>query len=81
MLRMAWAADRQEMSARLPLDAIDLDELEIGLVDECGGAEGVAAALVAELAARDAPELVVDQGDELVQGLPVAVRAATGGAR
>ena len=38
-------SNRQEMGAGLPLDAIDLDELEIGLVDQSGGPERVTAAL------------------------------------
>ena len=64
--------DRQEMGARLPLHAIDLDELEIGLVDERGRVERMAVPLEAELSAGDSPKLVVNQRDELVQSVPVA---------
>jgi hypothetical protein len=54
------------------LHAIDLDELEIGLVDERGRVERMAAPLEAELSAGDSPKLVVNQRDELVQSVPVA---------
>ena len=60
------------MGTRLPLHAIDLDELEIGLVDECCRVERMAAPLEAELPSGDSPKLVVNQRDEFVQSVPVA---------
>jgi hypothetical protein len=63
--------DREEVGARLPLDTIHADELEEGLVDESGRIERVAAALEPELPAGDSLELVVNDRDELIQGLAV----------
>jgi hypothetical protein len=61
------------MRPRIPLDALLLEELEVGLVDQPDGVEGVAGPLQAQAAAGDRPELVVDQRHELVEGAPVPI--------
>jgi hypothetical protein len=48
-------SDREEMGARLPLDAIELNELEIGLVDQRGRVERVPGALVPKPLAGNPP--------------------------
>jgi hypothetical protein len=55
------------MCAVLPLHLPDIDEFEIGLVDECGGLQGMPDALVAHVAPRDAAQLRVDHGHELLE--------------
>jgi hypothetical protein len=64
---------RQEMSPRLPLDAVKLDELQVRLVNEAGGVERVSLPLVAEFSPGDLAELPVDQGHKLVHRFAVAV--------
>ena len=51
----------------------DIDELEVGLVDERGGLQGMSDALVAHLAPGDTAQLRVDQRDELLESHFVAV--------
>jgi hypothetical protein len=51
----------------------NLDKLEISLVDKGSRVECVSTALMPELAAGDSPEFVVDQGNKLVQSLPVTI--------
>ena len=64
--------DRQEVGPRLPVDAIQLNELEVGLVHERGRVEGVAPALITELAAGDGPQLLVEDRDQLVEDSAIA---------
>lgn len=49
-----------------------VDELEVGLVDEGGGLEGVAGAFASEEGAREGAELVVDEWEEGIDSAGVA---------
>jgi hypothetical protein len=59
--------------AILEARALPLDESQVSLVDERGGLEGVARTLAREVAAREAPEFGVDDGDEAFERGLVAV--------
>jgi hypothetical protein len=59
----------------LPLHALDVEQLDVGLVDECRRVEGVAVPLAPEVRVRSPPEVVVNLGEQLVQGGPVAASA------
>ena len=67
--------DREEVAAALPLDVALVDESFERLVNQRGGLEGVVGALPAQVAAREAPQLVVDERDQRVE-LAAADRAA-----
>ena len=67
---------RQEVDAIAPLDARDVDEAHVGLVDERCGDECMPVPLVLELAVSDAPELVVDEREDAVERLAVPFAAA-----
>ena len=58
---------REEMRAILPLHVTDIDELEVRLVDERGGLEGVPVSLVPHVAPGDAAKLRMDYRDELLE--------------
>jgi hypothetical protein len=58
--------DAVEVGAIVVLEPGLIHQSEIGLVDQPGGAEGVAGLLAAERAAGDAPQLLVDQRIEPV---------------
>src|SRR5262249_35152765 len=49
-------------------DAAEIHELEIRLVHQPRGAEGVPLGLTSELVVGDPPQVVVDQRDESVEG-------------
>jgi hypothetical protein len=49
-------------------------ELEIRLVDESRRVEGRAPLGASEVTARDAPELVINHGHELIEGAAIAAR-------
>jgi hypothetical protein len=51
-------------------------EAHVGFVDQGGGLEGVAAAFASHLSAGHATEFVVEQADELGDGLGVALSGA-----
>ena len=67
MRRISRARHREEVRTVLPPHLIDLHELQVGLVHECGGLESVALALPAHVAARQPAELVVDERREGVE--------------
>ena len=52
----------------LPLDVFDVDEPQVGLVDERRGLKRVAGPLVAHVPSRNPAQLVVDERDELIEG-------------
>src|SRR5205085_5796995 len=62
---------REEMCAVVPINAPLLDEPEIRLVDERGGAQRVALALAMELPVGDRPELGVHERDESIPRGPI----------
>jgi hypothetical protein len=59
--------DAEEMRAVLPVDRAAADELEVGLVDEGRGLERVPRALVPEIGAGAAAQLVVHEREERVE--------------
>jgi hypothetical protein len=59
---------REEMRPALPLDAVQVDEHQVRLVDERGRLERVIAPLALEEAVGQAPQLPVDQWQELLCG-------------
>ena len=61
------------MRAVLPLHLPDIDELEVGLVDERGGLQRMSDALVAHLTPGDAAKLRVDNRNELLESVFVPV--------
>ncbi len=61
-------ADGEEMGAVLPVHLLAAQQFQVGLVDQCRGLQGVAGALPEHVAPREAPQFLVDQGDELLQG-------------
>ena len=60
------------MTPIAPFDARLVDQSDIGLVDQAGGAQGVSRPLAPELGVRQMPELLVDQGKQPIHGLGVA---------
>ena len=66
--------DGKEVRTVLPLYAVLVDELQIGLVGEGGGLQGVIGTLGLELGSGEAPQLPVDERDELVESLAAPTR-------
>ena len=60
------------MTPVAPFDAGLVHQSHVGLVDQAGGAEGVARPLTPELGVGEPPQLLVDQGEEPIHGLGVA---------
>jgi hypothetical protein len=56
----------EEMRAILPLHAIELDDPQVGFVDERGRLQGVAGPFALQIAMRDPAQLVVDERDDFV---------------
>ena len=56
------------MSTALPLDALDLDQPEVGLVDQRGGLKRVIGPLAAHVTGGQATELLMDERKQLIQG-------------
>ena len=50
------------------LDALDIEQADIRFVDERGGLKRVFPAFAAHVTARDPPQLVVHQREQLVEG-------------
>jgi hypothetical protein len=67
---------RKEVDAVLPLHPLLVHQLEVRLVYQRGGREGVAAALAPQVRARDLAQLRIDRVDQAGFGtlLPVAPR-------
>ncbi len=55
-----------------PLHLVDIDEFDVGFVDEGGGVEGMVGAYFAQAGVGQLAELGVDEGDELVESLALA---------
>ena len=55
------------MRAVFPRDVADIDEAQIRLMDEGRGLQRVARPFIAHLAARQPPQLVMNDGDELLE--------------
>ena len=56
------------MCAVLPPHLPDIDELEVGLVDQRGGLQGVSDALMAHLTPRDATKFRMHHRNEALEG-------------
>jgi hypothetical protein len=71
-----YGGHREEVPATRPRLAVVVRELEIGLVDQRGRLHAVVGANAAALAPRDAPQILVDERDELIEraGFSPAVR-------
>jgi hypothetical protein len=65
--------DGQEVRAVLPDHAVLLEQAEVGLVDEGGGLQSVAAALAAQVTGGAAAQVVVDERHQPLVGLAVAL--------
>jgi hypothetical protein len=65
--------DAEEVCAVLPLHLRLVDEPHVGFVDERRGLQGVADALLAQVARRQPPQLAVDDGQQVIQNAAVAV--------
>src|SRR5688572_23402201 len=59
--------DRKEMSAILPVRLGFIREGKIGIMDEHGGLQGVAGALLAHVAAGETVQFRLDERDELIE--------------
>jgi hypothetical protein len=60
------------MCAVLPVDTSLIDQLQVGLVDQCGGLEGVVGSFPPQLARCDAAQLVVNERQQSIEGVPIA---------
>jgi hypothetical protein len=65
--------DGEELGAIRPRDPPLVDEPEIGFVDEPRGTQGVSGRLPAELPARDATQLLIDERHEDIRRALIAV--------
>ena len=65
---------REEVRAILPLDAADINQLEVDLVDERGGLEHVIRALAGHVPPGDALEFAVHKREQFLDG-PVVARS------
>jgi hypothetical protein len=61
----------EEVRAIPPLRPGLIDELEVGLVDQGGRVEGGAGRAAGQTGVRHRVQAIVDQRDELVEGVPV----------
>ena len=61
----------EEVSAVLPGDPLLVHELQVRLVDDGRGLQGMAGTFLGEMTFRQSVQLVVHQGDELVESLLV----------
>ncbi len=64
---------REEVRTILPVGVIYVHQLEVSLMDERGGIEGVIGSLGAESLMSHQPQLVVDQRHEVVESLATPV--------
>jgi hypothetical protein len=69
--------DGKEMRPVLPSHVVDVDELEVGLVDEGRGLHGVPSALVLHLVSSDATEGAIDAGSQLLERSRIAISPRT----
>ena len=63
---------REEVGAVLPFHLADVDQAQVRLVDERGRLERVPGALPAHLPVRETAQLLVHQGNQLLEGRFVA---------
>ena len=56
----------------LPAPLHVTEQFQIGFVDQRGGVDGLAGPPIAQLPMRDSPQLVIDEGKEVVGGFSVS---------
>src|SRR5262245_59153913 len=66
----------EELGAARPVESGMAVEPQIGLMDDGGGLQGMPSPLAAQLLGGDAPQLVVDQRQNLLRGLLIAAAPA-----
>src|SRR6266545_269591 len=65
---------REEVPAAVPvLGLLHVNQTQVGLVDEGSGLQGLAGRLLGEFRRRQSPQFLVDQGEELLGGVGVAL--------
>jgi hypothetical protein len=64
--------DGDEVHPVLRFNGVLPGEPKIGLVNQVGGLHGVAGAFIAEIAVGEGSEILVDEGDESLQGFLIA---------
>src|SRR5690606_34823027 len=69
--------DRQEMRAVAWLTARTLEKLQIGLMDQRRGVQRMPRLFTTQLPLRDPPELRVDEREQLIEGIAIAVAHPT----
>lgn len=67
----------KEMTAIVPHSVLLACQLQIGFVDQRGGAQGLAGAPASQLRAGDAPEFVVDDRNQPIKGPGVSLLEAS----
>jgi hypothetical protein len=71
------SSHREEVGAALVPYLIEVDELQIGFVDERRRIQRMASALVHQSPMGNAPQLVIDDGEEMIEGGTVPFRECT----
>ena len=66
--------DCEEMGTVLPINILDVDQLQVGLVDQGGCLQGVPGALVPQLVPGDALQGAIDARRQLLKSVSVASR-------
>jgi hypothetical protein len=61
-----------EVCAVSPVDVSLVDQFHVGLVDQCGGLEGMARAFPSQLARGDAAHFVIDERQQSIERVPIA---------
>ena len=64
---------RQKVCAVLPVDVLDVDQPQVGLVDKCGGLEAVPSTFSCHAPLGDAVQLSFDQGNQPFERTLVAL--------
>src|SRR5262249_37713342 len=64
--------DGEKVRAIVPADLRDVDEAQVGLVDECRRLERVAATLASHVVAREAVQLGVDERNQSIECILIA---------
>ena len=63
--------DGKEMGAVLPINLTGIDQSKISLIDEGTGLQDVAGSLPGHVVVSQLVQLIVDEGDELLEGFGV----------
>jgi hypothetical protein len=63
-----------EMRAAPPVDPSLVDQFQVGLVNQCGGLEGMVGAFAPQLAGGDAAQFVIDERQQSVERARITSR-------